>query len=206
MKRNLDHKTVTIYTLTNPETGLIFYVGQTTMPLLRRLHCHWTVIAEMNERYNDIIAYLRKKKLRPIIEEVDTCPYKDKRDTECFWIQTISGWGFDLVNYRHNSNKNYVSTQDKKRQRDLRLKVLTLEEVTVIKELYKFGDHSLISNNTEVGAERVRQILSQIINGTKKKMPFYIHGVVFDFYYKRAEKIYNIYSQKLQNDNSKTVC
>lgn len=203
MKRNFaDDKPVTIYTLTNPVTGLIFYVGQTTIPLRKRLSCHWTSKVKLNAKYDTVLRVLRKLNRIPIIESLDTCEYKDKRDIECFWVQTISGWGFDLVNTKHNKNKGYIHPREKKRQRDLRLKVLSESEVLLIRELFRFGDYLKISMDMDCTSERIRQIISKIINGTKKKLPVWTYDKIINYYYNRAKLVSSIYLLQKQTNGT----
>lgn len=206
MKRSLDNKIVTIYTLTHPITGLIFYVGQTTMPLRQRLICHWTVKAKMSDRYEIIMNDLRLKGIRPTIEPVDTCEYSKKRDIECFWVQTISGWGFDLVNYRHNSNKSYIAPYDRKKQRDLRHRVVDDFYRYFISELYGKDDVKIISKKVGCSEERIRQVVYSIKNETSNKIIAWLYDPIVEYYTKKAENIYNLYQQKIQYDNSKAVC
>lgn len=209
MKRNLDHKTVTIYTLAHPDTGYIFYIGQTTMPLKGRLHCHWTTNADIGEK---MMAYMKELKTigkRPVIEPLDTCEYKNKKDLECFWIQTISGWGYNLVNFRHNRNKSFLSAYERKTRRDLRMKVLSEFDAQLIRELYARYDPPKIAATMKCTPERIRQMTYSIMMKGEKKIIAWLHDAIVDFYNKKAETIYNIYLQKLnngKNNNDQAVC
>jgi hypothetical protein len=75
---------ISIYTLTNPFTGSIYYVGQ-TVNLVQRRNAHPYCI------YDD-------KKVRPIIEEIDRCDEKDKLKVENYWISQFHAWGYPLIN------------------------------------------------------------------------------------------------------------
>lgn len=83
----------TIYTLTNPVDGLVFYVGATTRPLKHRLSQH------ISGAKNAIIHRLNKAKIKPIIEELEVCEgYLAPMHAERYWIHQMKAWGFKLVN------------------------------------------------------------------------------------------------------------
>lgn len=209
MKRNLEHKTVTIYTLSHPVTNEIFYIGQTTMVLARRLDCHWTTNADVGLKMSTYMKTLKDANLRPKIEAIDTGRYHDKKTLEEFWIQTFSGWGFSLVNYRHNTNKSYINPNERKKQRDLRMRLLSQDEITLISELTRFGDYKEISLGVDCSDERIRQVLVNIKSGCSKKIPIWLYGIIFSYYNKRAKLISNIYSQINKHEqqiNNAAVC
>lgn len=89
-----------IYTLADPNTGEIRYIGQTVRTLERRLKCHIDEsrkrIYEHNHRLN-WIRNLDKKGLRPIIELLDD-DNVTWNETEIYWIAQFKVWGFNLIN------------------------------------------------------------------------------------------------------------
>ena len=90
----------TIYSLANPETGNIFYIGATFNPKAM------------------IIAHTRTFGFIPVMEVVevysrnsyhaegDTTPTID--ETEAYWIRQFTAWGFKLTNVVHVNNKKRV--------------------------------------------------------------------------------------------------
>jgi hypothetical protein len=94
-----------IYTMKNPVTNEVFYVGRTFKPLDKRL---WEHLMECktgtNSRKNSLLTGLIKKGRIPIIEEVEDFECRtllDKvalNDLESYWIDQFRQWGFPLVN------------------------------------------------------------------------------------------------------------
>lgn len=81
-----------IYTLTNPLTGQLFYVGATVSDLNKRLSQHrW-------HTNNETCNLLRSLKVSPIIELLDECDESEIGECEQFWITQLSYWGFALEN------------------------------------------------------------------------------------------------------------
>ena len=74
---------VFIYTLANPITKEIFYVGITKSPHKR------------------FLAHKYRLGFTPIMEELETvkvCVTNTKLDAEYFWIRQLAAWGFKLEN------------------------------------------------------------------------------------------------------------
>lgn len=111
-----------IYTLENPETGEIKYVGKTSEKLNFRLNKHTTTseLKKRNKRTNWIKS-LKKKNLKPIIKELDIANSNEESIIlEIYWISQFKNWGFKLVNgtdggegsvnYKHsNESKKKIS-------------------------------------------------------------------------------------------------
>lgn len=85
-----------IYTLSDPRTGTVRYVGKTVNPKQRR-HNHSNIARDKGTHKRNWINQLKQEKLRPlfeIIEEVDS----DWKFWEKYWIQQFKVWGFSLTN------------------------------------------------------------------------------------------------------------
>ena len=88
--------TTNIYTLTDPITNEIRYVGKANNVSKRYYkHCRLTV---KNTHKNNWINKLLKKKLKPIVEIIDVVPIDEWVFWETYWISQIRSWGFKLVN------------------------------------------------------------------------------------------------------------
>lgn len=86
---------VYIYTLTDPRTGLVKYVGKTNDPAYR-LRKHLT---EKNNTYKcQWVKGLKALGLQPILEIIDECSLSDWEQKERFYIRLYKAIGANLVN------------------------------------------------------------------------------------------------------------
>lgn len=88
-------KTV-IYTLSDPITKEIKYVGRTTQPKGRfRNHC------SPNMNFNDLrtlwLCDLKIRNLKPIFDTLELVE-NDGNSEELYWISQLKTWGYNLVN------------------------------------------------------------------------------------------------------------
>lgn len=95
--KNTKIKTL-IYTLEDPDTNEIRYVGKTIKSLSNRLTHHiYSCKRENNHRTNWIKSIFKKGK-KPIIKMIDFCPWDESQKLEMFWISKFKEQGFNLVN------------------------------------------------------------------------------------------------------------
>ena len=88
-------KTIKIYTLSDPITGQVRYVGKTKCSIIKRLNHHINKSRNNPTTHRDNwIKSLLLIDLSPIIEVVD----EDIFDYESFWINQFILWGFNLTN------------------------------------------------------------------------------------------------------------
>jgi hypothetical protein len=87
-----------IYTLRDPETNKIRYIGKANN-VTQRYRAHLNKARKHQTHKKNWIESLKKKKLKPIIEVIDIVPLDDWRFWETYWISQIKTWGFDLVNH-----------------------------------------------------------------------------------------------------------
>ena len=87
-----------IYTLSDPNTGLIRYIGKTNN-IKKRLSRHLSNnhLSKSTKKNNWIISLLRNKSI-PIIEVLDEVNSEDIDFYEVFYISLFKTWGFDLLN------------------------------------------------------------------------------------------------------------
>jgi hypothetical protein len=87
-----------IYTLSDPNSGLVKYIGKTNNIKNRlKRHLNNNSLSESTKKNNWIISLLRNQQL-PIIEVVDEVPSEEVDFYEIFYISLFKSWGFDLLN------------------------------------------------------------------------------------------------------------
>jgi hypothetical protein len=86
--------TTFIYSLSDPRTGAIRYVGKSN-DLAYRYKTHFRREHSKKGRW---VAGLAKQGLRPVMDVLDTVPLSEWAFWEQHWIQVVSGWGFRLLN------------------------------------------------------------------------------------------------------------
>ena len=87
-----------IYTLSDPITGDIRYVGKTTN-LKQRYKAHCDPSKSKHTHKYNWIQSLRKQRLKPIMEVIDEVPTSEWKFWEKWWFQVIKSWDFNLVNH-----------------------------------------------------------------------------------------------------------
>jgi hypothetical protein len=102
-----------IYTLADPDSLAIRYVGKTIKSLNYRLSDHiYSPKRESNYRTNWITSLLKKGK-KPLIEIIEECKWKDSQELEMYWISQFKTWGFKLVNLTIGGEGNLGRTLSK---------------------------------------------------------------------------------------------
>ena len=85
-----------IYTLKDPTTNTIRYVGQTN-DLKRRLDRHVTNSRSLKDNRH-ISNWIRSLNTIPIMDVVETCDYSVRNEREQYWIDYYKNQGCDLCN------------------------------------------------------------------------------------------------------------
>lgn len=102
---------VKIYTLSNPLTNEVKYVGKTELSLEKRLYYHiWDLKRSKNMHKINWFNFLSKENLKPHIELIDEVPYDEWKFWEQFWISQFKAWGFKLINLTEGG-EGYTSAQ-----------------------------------------------------------------------------------------------
>lgn len=91
-------KTVYIYTLADPRSGEVRYVGKTNDLKVRR-HNHLNSCRDKNTHKRNWINQLRKEGMLPVMEVLDEVLQSEWHNWEKYWIHQMTAWGFKLVNY-----------------------------------------------------------------------------------------------------------
>lgn len=89
-------KKVTIYSLSDPITKEIKYIGKTTKKLSCRLNEH--LLEPSNNLKKIWIQELLSNNLLPVIEEIESCSIDLSDKLEQYWIFQFKSWNFKLLN------------------------------------------------------------------------------------------------------------
>ena len=91
---------ITIYTLKDPITNEVRYIGKTKRKLVDRMYSHTSNYKLKKEKSykNSWIKSLKNKNLKPIIEELDLVEENNWEFWEQFYINLFKSWGFKLTN------------------------------------------------------------------------------------------------------------
>lgn len=91
---------VTIYTLSDPITKEVRYVGKTQRPVKDRKSEHIYFAKKLNRTHSHRwINSLLNQGQRPVFEILDICDSKDWKTIEQYWISQLKNWGFNLTNH-----------------------------------------------------------------------------------------------------------
>ena len=147
-----------IYTLSDPNTGLVRYIGKTNN-IKKRLSSHLSNnhLSSTTKKNNWIISLLRDN-LIPIIEVLDEINSEEIDFYEKFYISLFKSWGFELLNGTDGGDGYDWSGRKHKKESNLKNKInsphrksvaqLDLDE-NIIKEY-----HSLREAALAVGGDR----------------------------------------------------
>lgn len=91
---------VRIYTLSDPVTGYVRYVGQTSHSLRKREREHWCSRRRPKHRVSRWIAKLARDERRPVMELLEEVADSDADAAEEYWIAQCRSFGFNLTNLR----------------------------------------------------------------------------------------------------------
>lgn len=90
---------VLIYTLSDPITKEIRYVGKTKSPLKVRYNSHIAKSKRKETHTHCWIQSLIKQKLKPLCEVLEECDQDTWENSEIYWISQLKTWGFNLTNH-----------------------------------------------------------------------------------------------------------
>lgn len=134
-------KTTKIYTLSDPVTNEIRYVGKTEKSLLKRFNEH---LSKKDRTYKSCwIQSLLSTGNKPIIELLDEVRYEDWIFWEQYWIFQLKSWGVNLTNLTKGGDgisgyKHTIETRQK-----LIIASSKKRKLTPV-EYKKFGEMSMV--------------------------------------------------------------
>lgn len=138
---------VMIYTLSDPRTNNIRYIGKTNN-LIKRFNKHINESKLSTKSYKKSwINQLLKLNLKPIIEVIDIVPVNEWVFWETYWISQFRTWGFNLVNNTNGGEG--VSVGNK--PWNVGIKGVLKSNITTFKEGNKIGEVTRFKNGDRVG-------------------------------------------------------
>lgn len=133
-------ETTFIYSLSDPITGEIRYIGKSNNPKKRILdHVRENKTSNRSHKISWIKSLISKD-LLPIVEIVDEVPKLDWEFWEQYWISQFKHWGFNLTNISPGGyNNNYKRTTETKKKMGVSKlgKKLSIEQRKKISESIK---------------------------------------------------------------------
>lgn len=91
-------KKAKIYTLSDPITREVRYIGKTINKPRIRLYGHLSESKKSNTHKSNWIKSLVSKNLKPTMEIIDEVNHDEWEFWEDYWIETFKSWGFELTN------------------------------------------------------------------------------------------------------------
>lgn len=108
--------TTIIYSLEDPDTNEIRYIGKTVKSLPSRLTNHIYTAKKINNHRCNWIKSIVKKGKKPLIKIIDSCDWKESAELEIYWITQFKNWGFNLVNSTEGGEGNLGFKLSKERR------------------------------------------------------------------------------------------
>ena len=109
----MDFEKTTIYTLSDPETEVIRYVGKTRQYPPMRLYQHIMFARRGKTPKDRWLQGLLSRKLQPIFTIIEQCPHDDGPAAEAKWIAFYLESGVAILNVMSTPDK--VKARDEKR-------------------------------------------------------------------------------------------
>jgi len=150
-----------IYSLSDPSTGEIRYIGKTNN-LKTRFSNHMT--AKRKTHLYNWIYKLKENNLKPVIEVVEECDDNNWDISERYWIAQFKAWGFNLVNHTAGGEGvfGYVHSAETKKQ-------LSLQTPWNKGRKYSFDERNKMSEEQKgkKHSEQTKKKFSEIRTGLK---------------------------------------
>lgn len=102
-----------IYTISDPTTNAIRYVGQ-TVNIRNRINKHLSVSKNKSNHCQCWVNKLIINNITPIFEIIDECEVEKLDFYEQFYISLIKSWGFDLTNLTSGGFRNKELSEESK--------------------------------------------------------------------------------------------
>lgn len=152
---------VNIYSLSDPITGEIRYVGKTVKNIQRRLSLHLQDAKSLNHHTANWIKSLRKQGLKPISELLDIVDDDNWGFWEKYWISQCKAWGFRLTNHTEGGEGNcgaIVSEETRRKKSEtIKRKVLSGEIVYGEERNRKISEAHKGKIISDITKEKLRQ-------------------------------------------------
>ena len=147
-----------IYTLADPLSKEIRYVGLTTRSLKERFYQHCN--AKSNSYKYNWIKKLKKKNLKPVIEILDTAEnIEELRELEIYWIEQLKHWGFKLVNLTQGGQGSFGYKHTAESIIKMKAIIASRPKKPPVKRMTKKEQYNLLSKNLS------KKVIEYSLNG-----------------------------------------
>lgn len=190
-----------IYTLTDPKTGLVRYVGKSNNPQKRVLRHIREAITRLDRKdhKNNWVRSLLNENNKPILEIIDEVPKNDWQQWEIYWHNQLKEWGFELTNDERylgigsselteiQLQKTIAKNKVKKFSEETRKKMSDAAKLRCSKQT----DFSLLSNFWKGKKQTAEHIAKRSLKGKKHSEQARINNSIGQKIYhaKRKEKL-----------------
>lgn len=179
--------TTFIYTLSDPNTNQIRYVGKSDYPEYRlKKHCQINLDTNKGTRKEKWIRSLLRDDKFPILEIIDEVDECEWQLWEIYWISQIRTWGFDLTNL---DDGGYGGSRGRK------IKDSTREKLKLAGE--KGKGKKWAKESIE------KRTLSRKIKNEEKKALKNIHDIFFNASGEITEKEKKIHKKRFMSEETK---
>ena len=135
-----------IYTLSDPISKEVRYVGLTIRPLKQRFSQHYS--RKCNNHKCNWIKSLRNKGLKPVMQELDVAnSIKELNDLEIYWIEQFKQWGFNLVNLTQGGEGSFGYKHTKESLNKMKEKLALRPKKLPVRRMTKQEQYASISKN-----------------------------------------------------------
>lgn len=160
-------ETTNIYTLTDPRTNEIRYVGKANN-ITQRYKAHLNRARKHQIHKKNWIESLKREGLKPIIYVIDIVPINEWIFWETYWISQIRSWGYSLINYTNGGDGCTFGNQTSfKKGHTLWLGKTHSEETKKL-----IGDNNAFKGKASINRKRVEQ---KDLDGNLIKIWDFIH-------------------------------
>jgi group I intron endonuclease len=149
---------VKIYTLSDPTTLEIRYIGKTVQTLQRRLDGH--IMSAIRDRETshkcNWIKQLYKNDLFPIIEAIEEIEETNWESIEQYWIAQFKAWNFTLLNMTDGGTGNKGQFYSEERRQKVKDSLKNFKHTEEAKRKISIGRTGI--KLSEITKEKIRQI------------------------------------------------
>lgn len=144
--KNIKNRKFYIYVLKDPITFKVKYVGVTCTTLSARLSQHIYDSKKRGTYKRNWINFLKKKNLKPIIEKIEECNYKNYQEREIYWISYYD----NLTNTDKGGNGVVLDRKKESIQKSSEAKYKPIVAIDFNKNVYFYKSFKEASEKTGV--------------------------------------------------------
>jgi len=149
-------ETTNIYTLTDPRTNEVRYVGKANN-VKQRYKAHLNRVRKHQTHKKNWLEELRREGLKPIIGVIDVVPIDDWQYWETYWISQMKQWGFNLVNHTNGGDGCTFTNRTSFKKGEMGVKIVSLTKNGNCVNIY----NSTIEAENKIGKSGIDSVLSK---------------------------------------------